>query len=43
MAYTSIRHLGDAVQHARTPKQKRPVEILRVFFALAKETQWQTY
>lgn len=36
MAYTSTRHLGDAVQHARTPKQKDPVVILRGLFALAK-------
>lgn len=36
MAYTYIRHLGDAVQLARTPKQKRPCKIYRVFFALAK-------
>ena len=36
MAYTNIRHLGDAVQHARTPKQKDPVELLWGLFALAK-------
>lgn len=36
MAYTYIRHLGDAVQLTRTPKQKRPCKIYRVFFALTK-------
>lgn len=36
MAYTNIRHLGDAVQLARTPKQKDLVVILQGLFALAK-------
>lgn len=35
-AYTNTRHLGDAVQHARTPKQKDLVELLQGLFALAK-------